>query len=322
MSIMPPDWGGILGIEPKDSQKKNTSADGSNNGQTADITTQELQDIVDSVNANSQSKSTKSGSRSSSTGLSITPKESAYSQIDREMIALFGRRATAKEKAAFFKSLNTAERHYASVSSSSSTGKVKTTGDESSSSTSSSTDYAFDRDSFLFEFTANLASNYIKEGKPLGGKAADTYNNLKTYAAAMGVSDDYKTILKNTIKVIKGSSDENALKNDYRKRAISLYGGLADSLTRDPSLTVKEAASDYINIMSNMLDINSNSISLHDPTLSKSLNATKDGKPYKMNLNEFTSELRNDSRFQFSTMAHQEARDLAGSFAQAFGFGG
>jgi hypothetical protein len=238
------------------------------------------------------------------------------------MILLFGRRATAAEKATYYRALNVAEKHYATVSGGSSHGGQTKSGDSYDSSSSASTNYLFDKNSFIFEFTSNLAGNYIKAGKPLGGKAGQTYDNLKSYAAAMGVSDDDKTILKNTLKVIKGVSDETALKTDYRKRAISLYGGLADSLTRDPSLTVKEAASDYINIMSNMLDINSNNISLHDPTLSKALNASKDGKPYAMNLNEFSSTLRDDSRFQFSTMAHEEARTLASSFASAFGFGG
>jgi len=271
---------------------------------------------------NSNTTSTKSKNVSSSSGVSITPKETAYSELDQNMIALFGRRATAAEKATYYRALNVAEKHYATTGSSLTKGKGYSSGSDTSTRTESSTNYNFDKNSFIFEFTTNLASNYIKAGKTLGGKAGQTYDNLKSYAAAMGVSDDDKTILKNTLKVIKGYSDETALKTDYRKRAISLYGGLADSLQRDPTLTVKEAASDYINIMSNMLDINSNNISLHDPTLSKALNASKDGKPYAMNLNEFSSTLRDDSRFQFSTMAHEEARTLASSFASAFGFGG
>ena len=252
---------------------------------------------------------TGTGTTGTDTRFSITPKENAYSELDRTMIDLFGRRASASEKSAYYQALHTAEKHYATTSTSTDT-------------SSTTTNYLFDKDSFLFEFTANLADTYIKAGKELGGKAGQTYQNLKTYAGAMGVSDDDKTTLKNTIKVIKGSADETSLKASMRKRAISLYGGLSEALNNDPTLTVKEAASDYINIMSNMLDINAQGISLHDPTLTKAINATKDGKPYAMNLNEFTSLLRNDARFQYSTTAHNEARDLASSFAQAFGFGG
>lgn len=282
-------------------------------GQDANATTPKQKDIVLDIPKKNKSKVT---GKSKTTSIVLTPKDDAYSELDREMIALFGRRATASEKSAYYKGLNAAEKHYATVTrSTEKDGDIPTT-------ETTGTNYAFSKDNFLFEFTSNLADTYIKAGKPLGGKAGEAYQQLKAYSAAMGVSDDDKTALKNTIKIVRGQADVVSLKEGMRKRAISLYGGLADALQRDPTLTVKEAASDYINIMSNMLDINANSISLHDPTLSKALNATKDGKPYAMNLNEFTTQLRSDARFQYSTMAHQEARDLASQFAQAFGFGG
>jgi len=322
---MPPIYPGTKTVK-----KNGTTADpnvdptGANNGQTDAVTTAEQNDALNArFPAFGTSNSHRSKDSNSGSSFSITPKETAYSQLDQTMIKLFGRRATAEEKSTYYKSLNIAEKHYASVSSSTSRSRENKAGDATiSTGTSTSTNYNFDSNSFLFEFTANLASNYVKEGKPLGGIAGQTYDNLKSYATSMGLSDDDKTIIKNTLKVMKGTTDETALKTEYRKRAISLYGGLAESLKGDPTLTVREAASDYINIMSNMLDINTNNISLHDPTLSKALNANKDGKPYTMNLNEFSSYLRDDSRFQFSTTAHEEARTLASSFAQAFGFGG
>lgn len=293
-------------------------------GQDSSVTT-DAQKKLDAENARlkAQAKARTGKGTSSSTSFSITPKETAYSELDREMIALFGRRATGAEKSAYFKALNTAEKYYKTTSSGETTSKTNDLGIETgSTSTSTSTNNLFEKDSFLFEFTAGLATNYVKAGKTLGGKAGVTYDKLKAYASNMGVAYDEKSVLKDTLKVMNGSSDEEGLKQGMRKRAISLYGGLSESLQRDPTLTVKEAAGDYIQIMSNMLDINQNSISLLDPTLSKALNASKDGKPYSMNLNEFTSALRDDSRFKFSTMAHQEARDLASSFASAFGFGG
>lgn len=304
---------------PKNKKNNQTTDTGNNNGQTADVNTPEHQQIVDLVGEFfNQQNSSNSSSRSSQTSFSITPKENAYSELDQQMIALFGRRATLKEKSAYYRGLNAAEKHYATRS-----GDTSTSTSTGSTSSGTTTNYLFNKDDFLFEFTANLADTYIKAGKPLGGKAGQVYQDFKSYAASMGVSDDDKTALKNTIKVIRGKADSISIKDNMRKRAISLYGGLADALQRDPTLTVKEAAGDYINIMSNMLDINSNNISLHDPTLSKALNAQKkNGKPYAMNLSEFTSMLRGDARFQYSTMAHTEAANLANSFAKAFGFGG
>jgi hypothetical protein len=273
------------------------------------------QELIDSLSsAGSTTTSTSSGSTRT---VSITPKETAYSKLDQDIIAMFGRRATVKEKSAFFKALNAAEKRNATTSySSGSDSGSKSTG------STSTTNYLFDEDSFRFEFVSNLAANYRTAGKPLGGKAGQIFESLKSYAASMGVSDTDKTIVANTLNVIRGKADETSTKANIRKRAVSLYGGLAERLNADPTLTVRDAASDYIQIMSNMLDLNGNGISLHDTTLSKALNATKDGKPYTMNLNEFSNTLRQDARFQYSTTAHNEARDLASTFASAFGFGG
>ena len=277
-----------------------------------------------------------SSSSSSSRGKSfnITPKESAFTQLDQQMIAMFGRRATAKEKNAFYKALNKAEKKYASTSSSKSGGGGRSTSgvdaagntvgssSDSSSSRSKSTSFAFDNNAFLYEFTVGLAKQYIQEGQEIGGIAGQTINNLKTYAADMGITLTDGSAIGTSLDIIMGKTDENAQKESFRKRAISLYGGLAERLTQDPTLTVRDAASDYIETMATMLDINPRNISLTDNTLAKALTATtKEGKPYTKTINEFRADLRGDTRFQYSTMAQQEAKNLGSSFAKAFGFG-
>jgi hypothetical protein len=274
-----------------------------------------------------------SSSKSKSKSYSFTPKVSAYSQLDQQMITLFGRRATLKEKAAYFKVLRAAEKRYASKSkskSSESGGTSSTTdaegntsgGSSSSGSTSStSTSYSFDTGAFLYEYSVGLATKYIQEGKSLGGLAGTTLNNLKTYASEMGVVLSDSSAIGQTLDVILGKGDETTVKNDYRKRAIALYGSLADALNKNPALTVREAAQDYIQTMASMLDLNADKITLFDNTLSKALTATKDSKPYTKTLNEFRADLRADTRFQYGTMAQQEAKNLGSSFAKAFGFG-
>ena len=274
-----------------------------------------------------------SSSKSKSKSYSFTPKVSAYSQLDQQMITLFGRRATLKEKAAYFKALRAAEKRYASTSSSKSSERGgtssttdadgNTTGGSSSSGSSSSVSksFSFDTGAFLYEYSVGLATKYIQEGKTLGGLAGTTLNNLKTYASEMGVVVSDKSAISQTLNVILGKGDETTVKNDYRKRAIALYGSLADALTKNPALTVREAAQDYIQTMSSMLDLNPDRITLFDNTLSKALTATKDNKPYTKTLNEFRADLRADTRFQYGTMAQQEAKNLGSSFAKAFGFG-
>lgn len=260
----------------------------------------------------SSSYSTKSKSKS----FQYTAKESAMSMLDQQMQQLFGRRATAKEKASFYKSLHAAEKKYASTNKSVGGGTSTSRWDKSTSKS-----YSFSAPDFAYEYSVNLATNIIKSGKELGGKAGETYNSLKTYADDMGITFNEGTGVRDTLNAITGKSDETKLKNDYRNRAISLYGGLSQRLTDNPTLTVRQAASDYINTMAQMLDINPDGVSLFDNTLSKALTAHKDGKPYTKTLNEFRADLRADNRFQYSTMAHQEATNLGKSLARSFGFG-
>lgn len=249
-------------------------------------------------------------------GLAITPKETAYAQLDQDMIKSFGRRATAKEKSAYFKALNAAEKKYATIS------KGKTSyGAGGATSVDQSTNYLFDATSFRYEFVVGLASAYIKSGKEVGGAAGDTIAELKSYAADMGIALNDATAVTDALKATKGEGDLTSIKQSYRDRAISLYGSLADQLTADPKLTVRTAAADYIDVMATMLDLNPNTITLSDNTLQKALNATKDNKPYKKNRSEFMMDLRGDTRFPTSTFAKQEARNLASSLGKAFGFG-
>jgi hypothetical protein len=139
----------------------------------------------------------------------------------------------------------------------------------------------------------------------------------------MGIAYDPAAALKDTIAVIKGSKDTTSINNEHRTRAIALHAGLGERLLADPSLTVRAASADYIQSMSAMLDIPAASISLNDSTLQKAINATdKNGKGKALSLNEFQQNLRQDHRFGYGTMAHNEARDMAASFASAFGFGG
>jgi hypothetical protein len=274
-----------------------------------------------------------SSNKSKSKSYSFTPRESANSQLDQQMQKLFGRRATTKEKAAYFKALNAAEKKYASVTkgksserggtSSTTDADGNTSGGSSSSGQSSSvsTSYSFDQASFLYEYSVSLATKYIQQGKTLGGDAAIAFNNIKTYASDMGIVLGDKSAVAETLNIILGKKDESIVKGDYRKRAIAMYGGLASRLNENPALTVREAAADYIETMSTMLDIGTKNITLFDNTLSKALTATKDGKPYTKTLNEFRADLRADNRFQYSTMAQQEAKNLGSSFAKALGFG-
>jgi len=298
-------------------EEKFDPADTNKDGEI-DAMEQALDTLLKSQTTNKNTKSTDSGSGSS---VSITPKESAYSQLDQLLVKLLGRRATVKEKSSYLSGLNKLERAYASRSSSSSSTLSRSTGGSTGSSSSSSTSYAFNSNDYLLDYAQALAGNSIKAGKPLGGEAGATYNALLNYASSMGLNK--ADVLANTIKITKGDTDLIKIQDSMRKRAVVLYGSFADDMKSDPSLTLKDIAQDYINTMSSMLDVPGATIQLDDPTIQKALTATDaSGKPRKLSVNEFSNILRDDHRFQFSSTAHKEAIDLASSFATGMGFGG
>lgn len=241
------------------------------------------------------------GGSGSYTSVSLTPRESANTRLDQQMIELFGRRASNAEKAAFFKQLNAMEKKYATRGGSGRT-----------------TSYSFDANAFLYDYVTSLAANEIRQGKELGGQSGQLFRNIKASADAMGIPMSEETALDTSLKIITGQKDETTVIEDFRKRAISLYAGLADRLNADPNLTVRDAAGDYIETMAKYFDLNPKNISLFDPTLTKAINHNRDGKPATKTMSEFIGDLRNDERFQYGAMAQQEARNLGSSIANLF----
>lgn len=253
-------------------------------------------------------------------GTSITPKETAANQLNSTLMGLLGRRATAKEISLYLSGLNSLEKTYASRSSSYGKSGVSTATANTSTGSDTSTNYLFNASDFLVTYVESIANKTIKAGKPLGGTAGASYNTLMKYAGDMGLST--ADVLTNTIKIAKGDVDLISIQGGMRKRAITLYGSFADQFKADPTLTLRDASQDYMNTMSELLDLPVNSIKLNDPTLSKALQAVDgNGKPRMMTTNEFSNLLRDDNRFQYSSTAHKEATDMASSFASAMGFG-
>lgn len=263
-------------------------------------------------------------SSSRSTSLSITPKETAYSQIDQEFLKLFGRRASTEVKRAYYNSLNSYEKKYATRSRSG--GSSGTTYDatgnsiSSSSDRSSSTNFAFDAGLFLQDFVLKYAQSEIVSGKQLGGLAGQNYATTAQYAADMGVSTNPQSLLKDTMDLISGSTDLVKLQNSYRERAAIKYSAYADLIKNNPGKSLRDLTIDQLDTVSKLIDVNVNNLSFDDTIVNKILSSSKDGKGYIMNNSEIAEFVRkNDQRFQYGTVAHTEAAQLGASFSSAFG---
>jgi hypothetical protein len=290
-------------------------------GNAADITRGGLMDLE--VKPTSSTRSSSSSGRSTT----ITPKITAYAQLDSEFMKLFGYRASAAQKAAYYKALNSQEKQFATRSRGSDSGGTRYDAEGNSvsygSGSDSSTNYAFDTGLFLQEFVVNYASNEVKAGRALGGIVGQNYATAAQYAADMGISTNPAALIKDTISIATGKSDMVSLQNSYRDRAAIKWSAYADLIKNNPGKSLRDLTIDQLDTVSEMLDINVNNLSFSDPTINKILSArNKDGKGYIMNNAEIQSFVRkNDSRFQYGRMAQKEAVNLANSFASSFGFG-
>lgn len=274
-----------------------------------------------------------SSDRSRSKGYSFTPKESAYSQLDQMIFNLFGRRASASEKANYYKKLRAAEKKYATKGGGKSSGGGSTTttvdaaGESTTSSSSSgssssfSIDMAFDKTSFLFEYSIGLAKNYIKAGAVLGGQAGRDFQDLQDYSRNMGLTYSMDTLLNKTINSVAMGQDIVSMKQEMTNQAATMYPQFADYLRSNKDKTIRDAVDQYVEVAAQMLDVPSTRIDLNDRAMQGLLTAQRDGQAYLKNKVEFMNDLRDDSRFQFGTFARTEANDLAQNLSKAMGFG-
>jgi len=140
-------------------------------------------------------------------------------------------------------------------------------------------------------------------------------NSLISVANLNGISlsqdqiDSYKSRIK------KGE-DLELLKNDIRNIA-SL--GQPDSIKKmmAAGTDLETIYTPYKKLMGSVLEINSNTIPLNDPTLRMAIGPEKE-----MSLYEYQRSLRKDNRWQYTDQARGEASDVARTVLRDFGFMG
>jgi hypothetical protein len=150
------------------------------------------------------------------------------------------------------------------------------------------------------------------------GEAAKTIDSLKASAAAYGVSYDPSWYNQSAKDILTGKVDNDTLTQQLKELAKSRYPSLAKQI--DAGYNVKQIASPYLQSMANILEINSNDISMEDPTIKQaftSLNA--DGQPTTKALWQFEQELKQDPRWRFTKNAQNDLMGTARKVLQDFG---
>ena len=150
------------------------------------------------------------------------------------------------------------------------------------------------------------------------GSAAEQLNSLKELAGSFGMQYDegwYNTAATN---VLTGKDDIETYKQYVRDQAKSKFPTLVAQL--DQGFTVRQLASPYIQTMSNILEIDPNTIGLNDVYVNQALTGLDaEGKPSTKPLWQFEQDLRKDPRWNFTKNAQDSLMNTTRKVLQDFG---
>lgn len=162
--------------------------------------------------------------------------------------------------------------------------------------------------------------NYQKllTSQNLGGTAAQTKAQLNEFTSQYGL-DMGNTWLDNNLKrIMTGDDTIDGVQARVRDLAKSQYAAFADQI--DAGRTVAEVADPYVQKMSDLLELNPNSVSIKDPTIQKALMMrNQQGQPVPQNLNDFANGVRQDTRWQYTNNAKQQVAEVGSQLLRSFG---
>lgn len=149
----------------------------------------------------------------------------------------------------------------------------------------------------------------------LTGTAGKLQDTLTKYSDAMGLMKSRKEINSYVKGIQEGAVPEATATDEMRKQASIMYSNFADRLNADPTLTVRDLANPYLQVMADTLEIDPQLVKITDPTIQNAISGTK-----LRSLTDFRNDMRADSRFATTRTAKREATDLASSLLKGFGF--
>ena len=244
-----------------------------------------------------QTKQTISGN------LTITNKKDARENLDAKFKAYLGREATDREFTEFYNLLNKQELDPKNAR----TATARVIGGKIYQVNESPNINAADvAEGFVFT-KMNLSD------PKLSGTALETLNFVKNVSQQYGVDVTADQRAQFTKKILSGTMTEDNLKSTFADIAKQQYKGLASVI--DNTMSVRQAASTYIQQYANTLEIDPDTVKLSD--ISNAISGDK-----LMPVSEFVAATRRDPRFQYTSQAKNEASSLADGFLKAFGFGG
>lgn len=157
----------------------------------------------------------------------------------------------------------------------------------------------------------NILGNYVNFTKngTLTGEAGMHEYTMKQYAASMGVNISDQALKNQAALVVRKMATTQDFEEQLREQAKSAYPAYAAQI--DGGQTMQDIATPYMQTMSTELGIPASSITLNDPLIKSALNGLdENGRPAGKTLMDFTTQLRNDPRWNQTTTARDQAMSV------------
>jgi hypothetical protein len=157
----------------------------------------------------------------------------------------------------------------------------------------------------------NILGNYVNFTKngTLTGEAGMHEYTMKQYAASMGVNISDQTLKNQAALVVRKMATTQDFEDQLREQAKSSYPAYANQI--DGGQTMMDIATPYMQTMSTELGLPASSITLQDPLIKSALNGLdQNGRPAGKTLLDFTTQLRNDPRWNQTTTARDQAMSV------------
>jgi hypothetical protein len=150
------------------------------------------------------------------------------------------------------------------------------------------------------------------------GSAAEQLNSLRELAGSYGMQFDEGWFNTAATNILTAKDDVDTYKEYIRDQAKSKFPTLSAQL--DQGFTVRQLASPYIQTMSNILEIDPNTIGLNDIYVNQALTGLNDkGEPSTKPLWQFEQDLRKDPRWNYTKNAQDSLMGTARKVLQDFG---
>lgn len=162
--------------------------------------------------------------------------------------------------------------------------------------------------------------NYKKmlRNKHLGGTAAEMKTRIEALGRAYGLNPGNKYIARQVEKIVEGRDTFEGTATRLKDWAKREYAAFAAEI--DGGATIQDIAEPYIGRMTELLELNPESVHARENMIQKALKAKgKDGKPAALSLTDFDDMVRKDKRWQYTDNAREQAMNVTEGLLRDFG---